>query len=311
MRYFWQTIARKIIFLTNLTFIMDKKLQEALKHFKEPENYFAGIATALTLFPENVLQFHRTRQLETEKEIHHRFVLIFVIRESGHVIVDGEVLPLKTGQAILIFPYQSHYYTRFSHPKNISWLFTTFELGDASRLRPLKGIPLTFNEFEQKKLSNLIEIFSAWYAEKQEDGSEAPLELGLLLISLLRRQQTVIKGSGKKQGPDHPDHSFIQRVMNYVYNNIEKPINISDLAVALAISQSRLRTRFREAVNISLGEFIRRTRIQRACALLHNSDISVSRIADKCGFNSIYSFSRTFRQVTLKSPSDFRKNLKY
>ncbi len=289
---------------------MDNSIQELLKKYNEPDNYFAGIQAGLTLLPENILQFHRTRQLEAEKEIHHRFVLIFVIREPGHVIVDGELLRLKPGQGMLIFPYQSHYYTRFSNPANVSWLFTTFELREASQLQPMKGIPFTFNEFEQEKLRDLIQMFSLWYEKGLVDGSEAPLELGLLLVSLLKRQQTVIKGVKKKQGPDHPDRSFIQRVMNYVYNNIEKPVSISDLAETLAISQSRLRSRFRDAVNISLGEFIRRTRVQRACALLHNSDLPVSRIADKCGFNSIYSFSRSFRSITLKSPSDFRKRLK-
>jgi len=289
---------------------MDNSIQDLLRQFNEPLNYFAGISAAQTLLPENILQFHRTRQLETEKEIHHRFVLIFVIREPGHVIVDGDLLPLKPGQGILIFPYQSHYYTRFSTPENVSWLFTTFELREVSLLQPLKGIPFTFNEFEQEKLINLIRIFGSWYEENQSDGSEAPLELGLLLISLIKRQQTDVKGLSFKSGPDHPDRQFIQRVMNYVYANIEKSINIADLAEAIAISQSRLRTRFREAINISLGEFIRRTRIQRACALLHNSDLPVSRIADKCGFGSIYSFSRSFRQVTLRSPSDFRKRLK-
>jgi AraC-like DNA-binding protein len=289
---------------------MDKEIQELLKKYNEPENYFAGISTAFTLLPENILQFHRTRQLETEKEIHHRFVLISVIREPGHVIVDGDLLPLKPGQGLLIFPYQSHYYTRFSNPEYVSWLFTTFELRDASLLQPLKGMPFTFNQFEQGKLINLIRLFSLWHEERHADGSETPLELGLLLISLLKRQQTVVKGLSSKQVPDHPDRQFIQRVMNYVYTNIEKSINIADLSEAIAISQSRLRTRFREAINISLGEFIRRTRIQRACALLHNSDLPVARIADKCGFGSIYSFSRSFRQVTLRSPTDFRKRLK-
>jgi hypothetical protein len=129
----------------------------------------------------------------------------------------------------------------------------------------LKGIPFTFNKFELKRLSNLIKLFSAWHEKKNSDGSEAPPELALLLISLLRRQQTAVRGLSLKALPDHPDRQFIQRVMNYVYSNIEKPINISVLAEAVAISQSRLRTRFRDAVNISLGEFIRRSRIQRAC----------------------------------------------
>jgi hypothetical protein len=83
---------------------MDREIQELLKKFNEPESYFAGITTALTLFPVNILQFHRARQLETEKEIHHRFVLISVIREPGHVIVEGDLLPLKPGQGLLIFP---------------------------------------------------------------------------------------------------------------------------------------------------------------------------------------------------------------
>ncbi len=85
-------------------------------------------------------------------------------------------------------------------------------------------------------------------------------------------------------------------------------LRTDDLAHCVHLSSSRLRARFKHTLGIGLGEFIRNTRIHRACSLLNSTDLSVSQIADQCRFNSVYAFSRTFRNIVGTPPTLFRRD---
>lgn len=288
-------------------------LERLARQLPEPKNLFTGVECSLKTLPENVLQFHRRneRYLITDKPAyHHRFVLIASIREPGCIILDGEIFRLEPGQGLLIFPYQSHHYTRFEHPGKISWLFTTFEYQKPEELAPLRNTPFTFEERDIERLVWVTESFCRWLKHKKDIGNEMPLELAILLGGLLQRQHRYIKKAGGKLMPDAPDMHFLQPLSILIHQNLNRQISIGELASHVHLSPSRLRARFRRALGISLGEFVRRTRIHRACGLLHSSDLNTTQIAEECGFNSVFSFSRTFRSVVGKAPTKFRSEMR-
>ncbi len=286
------------------------KIKTIARNYPEPVNYFNGIDAFLEIVPQKVLLFHRDHQMGTESQIHYRFVLIAVLEQAGNVIVDGEMFHLEPGQGMLIFPHQSHHYTRFLSTDKVSWLFTTFEHDRAVVFERLLNTPFTYNEQDQERLLRLSNAFYSWLKNQEDIGQEAPLELSLLLSSLIRRQKSHIKKAGGKTTFDSPKHEFIQKITRYICQNLDRPLNTNDLAKIVSLSPSRFRVKFREAININLGEFIRRTRIHKACGLLHSSDLSITEISKICGFDSLYSFSRTFKNLIGKSPNLFRKDIR-
>lgn len=64
---------------------------------------------------------------------------------------------------------------------------------------------------------------------------------------------------------------------------------------------------FVKYIGITPGEFIIRSRINAAIALLHSSSHSIARIAELLGYSDIFAFSRQFRQKTGVRPSACRK----
>ena len=50
-------------------------------------------------------------------------------------------------------------------------------------------------------------------------------------------------------------------------------------------------------------------RIQTAKKLLESTDLSVTEIAMRCGFNSSSYFTKQFHALTGKTPAQYRKNL--
>ena len=63
---------------------------------------------------------------------------------------------------------------------------------------------------------------------------------------------------------------------------------------------------FRKHYDTTIGEFIRKRRIEHACQLLASSDTSLSEIALVCGFSDQSHFCAMFKSHTGLTPAKFR-----
>ena len=100
---------------------------------------------------------------------------------------------------------------------------------------------------------------------------------------------------------------MIRRVMQFVEENIgNSDAGVGDMAQAAAVSRSGLQRKLKQAMGITPLDLMREARINRACQLLTQTDKNISDIAYACGFTDPKYFSRSFRQSTGKSPSEFR-----
>lgn len=286
--------------------------QSLARRLPEPRDLFAGVQGFLSVLPGNPLQFHRHGDrylLMGAPFLHHRFVFVTCLREPGSIVLDGDVYRIEPGHSLLIFPYQSHYFARLEHPERISWLFTTFEYPAPEKLEPLRNTPLILAAQDLQRLQNVTSAFLQ--VRKGETGAthDMPLEIALLLSGLLQRQRRRGKRQADTTIPEGPQTQFLRPLFAHIDRHLDGPLPVKDLAQCVHLSPSRLRARFKHTLGIGLGEFIRNTRIHRACSLLNSTDLNVTQIAERCGFNSVYAFSRTFRHIIGEPPTLFRQNL--
>jgi transcriptional regulator GlxA family with amidase domain len=95
--------------------------------------------------------------------------------------------------------------------------------------------------------------------------------------------------------------------VNELAENRALPPGVKEMAAALGISASHLRTRFRESCGVTIGKHVRRLRLEKARGLLRLSTRRVSEIAEMCGFSSVYPFSRAFHAAYSVAPLEYRK----
>jgi AraC-like DNA-binding protein len=128
------------------------------------------------------------------------------------------------------------------------------------------------------------------------------LELYSLLFSLLRQLPSTV---WKNQILD-------RRVLNgirYMEKNI-RDILISNekLAGTGGMSVNAYARLFKDQTGYSPRKYLSRMRIEKACNLLHHSELSIDQIASACGFTDRYYFTRVFSQTMQTSPGAYRKN---
>ena len=78
------------------------------------------------------------------------------------------------------------------------------------------------------------------------------------------------------------------------------------LARVSAVSEAHFARSFKEAFGVPPHRYLLTRRIERATALLRDTDLSITDIAFQTGWNSMGTFGRTFRDVTGESPGEFR-----
>ena len=78
------------------------------------------------------------------------------------------------------------------------------------------------------------------------------------------------------------------------------------LARVSGVSQAHFARSFKDAFGVPPHRYLLTRRIERATALLRDTDLPIIEIAFQTGWESLGTFGRTFRDITGKSPSELR-----
>ena len=106
---------------------------------------------------------------------------------------------------------------------------------------------------------------------------------------------------------ENPKYSEpIRRCCNYIEMNLDRNIRAQELADLIGYSVTYFTRRFRAETGFGISDYVKAARIERAKILLETSDSSVQEISDKLGFTSRNYFTRCFREVTGRTPTEYR-----
>jgi DNA-binding response OmpR family regulator len=102
------------------------------------------------------------------------------------------------------------------------------------------------------------------------------------------------------------DEEFLNRVIESIENNMDHPdFGVHMLRAEMAMSLTVLYKKIHALTGMSVNEFIKSIRLKKAALLLKQSDLNVSEIAYKVGFNDRKYFSREFKKQFGKTPSEY------
>lgn len=99
----------------------------------------------------------------------------------------------------------------------------------------------------------------------------------------------------------------IYSVAGYIHAHYPEDLSLDFLARHFGISDSYLSHRFKQVTGFSVTDYIQMTRIRNVQALLINTQIPITEVAEPCGFNCFSQFNRVFRKHIGMSPSQYRK----
>ena len=103
---------------------------------------------------------------------------------------------------------------------------------------------------------------------------------------------------------------FLKQIVNSIMERIsDKGYSVEALASDMCITSGHLNRKIKSITGITTQQYILRIRMEYAKHILLNStDLTISEVAYKCGFEDAASFSRAFRRTFDKSPSQMRQD---
>lgn len=106
---------------------------------------------------------------------------------------------------------------------------------------------------------------------------------------------------------DETDRNFIKKITHVIEENMEEELDGEFLENAMNMSRIQLYRKIKTFSDMTPTELIRHVRLQKAAALLKTTDLTVSEIFYRTGFNNKAYFFREFKKIFHTSPNDFRK----
>jgi AraC-like DNA-binding protein len=108
--------------------------------------------------------------------------------------------------------------------------------------------------------------------------------------------------------PDVPAARHLLRAKDLVDARYPEPLSVSDMARAAGLSRAHFSREFRRTFGESPHQYLLTRRLERAAALLRNTDRDVTEICHAVGLSSLGSFITRFGVVYGMSPNAYRRS---
>ncbi|RKR83684.1 signal transduction histidine kinase [Mucilaginibacter gracilis] len=106
---------------------------------------------------------------------------------------------------------------------------------------------------------------------------------------------------------NNPDEIFINKLMKIVDENMsDADFGVVALGVEIGMSKTVLFKKICALTDLSPADFIKSMRLKKAADILQQNNITVSEVTPMVGFNDTKYFSREFKKMYGKSPSEWR-----
>lgn len=134
-----------------------------------------------------------------------------------------------------------------------------------------------------------------------DDASSVSIQM--LLFEILGQTSRFTEAE-RKQKPH-----WVKKLKAILHDNFAEKLSVEALSAKLGIHPFHLSRDFRKHFNCTFSQYLRKIRVERACSLLLDKNLTLTEIALDCGFADQSHFLRCFKQINRTNPSSYRKLL--
>lgn len=248
--------------------------------------------------------------------------MIYMISGECAVEVDGQSFELARGDIVLWragMPYRV-----ISASSNASCVLTHFDY--VTRIREAFNIliqPVPNEEFDESKITDTssfddvpilndclccksMHLLDAMFMEMHSDFKMKKNNLNIRLKSRMSIILCEILHAGNFRKKNKAQ-STVDHIIRYIDENCtDSDLTNEEISVHFGFHPQHINRIMRQKTGYSLHKFIQIKRIQKAVDYLLKTDLEISAVAVKAGFNDVYHFSRYFKQIMGLSPKKYR-----
>lgn len=219
-------------------------------------------------------------------------------------VINNTYVNILKNQLLLVSPYETHirldcYDTRFIIEFDDEYLYNYFSIGLVKEYnRKFNSKILEISLSKSKELFEYLNVLKKKELNKQADF----LVLGSIL-SLISCFETA-------EGNIASNHNEMTHIMDYIDNNFLNIDSIDNLAKHFYLSKSHLCRSFKKVTKKTIISYINEVKVAYAIKLLKETNLTITDICTKSGFNYPAYFTSVFKEITGSTPSSLRKDFR-
>ena len=238
-------------------------------------------------------------------EAHPILELTYVDQGALHSVVEGQDILLKQGDLVIYGPNQWHmqYAEIGVAPRFVT---ITFDIS-AGDLSPLLNRKFTAPQHTVTLLQQMLQE-----QEKMDAFSSNIIlsRLELLLLLLLREDKEPRAGKLQTSNAVHSENEIIRQAQQYISSHIREKLSVPLVARQVDVSPSYLTALFHKNLQISPGEYIRRTKLQESKQMIRENNLNFTEIAAELQYSTVHHFSRQFKEKFGITPTEYAKSVR-
>ena len=218
------------------------------------------------------------------------FVMV-CLRGEGRVLLEGEWQPMRAGMACLAPPHAFHAYRAVPRkPWHIGWVRYQEPEGTPPMVHARAPVLAAFDG------APLVAAIEGLHAEAC--GASAPAAMQMWCDLIEHYASTFA-------APWRTDDR-LRDVWHAVMQDLAQDWSLSRLANLAGISAKQLRRLCQQSLGRTPAQQVTALRVRQSVHLLTTTDDKVESIAHQVGYQSLFTFSHTFKKVTGGRPSEYR-----
>jgi AraC-like DNA-binding protein len=236
---------------------------------------------------------------ECGPRIQHEYQLVIVHLGEARVSFDAQQCVIPPGSVALMLPGRREHF-RFSrnHRTHHTWCGVDPDTVPASLLKRLARLPPVQTQSQAFEL--LMKTAFSIGTWRKKEGQHMLRILGLALLEEYVRMAREGQDETNRESPS-------ERGRRYLEEHSGEEDCLSAASRAAGITPQHLIRLFRQRYQITPGRYLWQTRVERGAGLLAATGLTVSEIADRCGFKNPFHFSRLLRKMQGLSPRQLRQ----
>lgn len=255
--------------------------------------------------------------LQVDEHTHDYIEIVYIVSGTAIEHVDGIEYNVRRGDIIFMTPNSIHSFIPGAKFEHVEIFFSPRLIGEAvmtsaqalsmlalssfDNLRNNKSFGLIrIDESEISEVEALLYSMEREFSEKRE-GFEAYMCncLNMILIKMLR-----------SVSQENSSGDIWAALLKYIDENYEKKLRLASLASKCFYNPSYFSRAFKQRYGVSLTEYLKQKRIERAKKLLLEEDVTVEAVSDKVGFSDRSAFYIAFEKNTAMTPMQYRRKFK-
>lgn len=161
-------------------------------------------------------------------------------------------------------------------------------------------------KYTPSDIPRYLSTLSYWRKMWQQGPDEPSIKRRDTLLYDLLQQIEYENDQPRPEQSNDPDRQIFQ-VAELLLGAHGVDLSLAELSRRVGISPSQLSRRFHAVFGVTPAIYRTQQKLRKACQYLLNTDWTLERIAEACGFSNAFYFSRVFSQHMRCAPREYRR----